>query len=151
MLKNISSYLLGVDIRYFSFFCFIIHPLIFFCYFINLVSDITIVNMSPQNYLLQRIPLRMRNEKLWMGKNIYRIFTKYLPYFKIFTISPHISDSIWYLSFSFWLTSLSMIMASYIHVAANGIISFFLWLSNISIVYMYHTFFIHSSADRHLG
>ena len=51
MLKNISSYLLGVDIRYFPFFCFIIGLLAFFCYFINLVSDITIVNMSPQNYL----------------------------------------------------------------------------------------------------
>ena len=37
----------------------------------------------------------------------------------------HISDIIWYLSFSFWLTSLSMIISSCIHVAANHIISFF--------------------------
>ena len=29
------------------------------------------------------------------------------------------------------LTSLSMIVSRSIHVAANGIISFFLWLSNI--------------------
>ena len=39
---------------------------------------------------------------------------------------PHISDIIWYLSFSFWLISLAMIICSCIHVAANGIISFFL-------------------------
>ena len=30
-----------------------------------------------------------------------------------------------------WVTSLSMIISSYFHFAANGIISFFLWLSNI--------------------
>ena len=37
---------------------------------------------------------------------------------------------IWHLSCFFWLTSLSMISRS-IHVAANGIISFFLWLNKI--------------------
>ena len=37
----------------------------------------------------------------------------------------HISDVIWYLSFSIWLTSLSMTISSFIHVAANGIILFF--------------------------
>ena len=40
-------------------------------------------------------------------------------------------DIIWCLSFTVWLTSLSMIVSRSIHVAANGIISFFLWLSNI--------------------
>ena len=40
----------------------------------------------------------------------------------------------WYLFFSFWLISLSMIVSSCIHVAANGIISFFLWLSNIPLL-----------------
>ena len=39
---------------------------------------------------------------------------------------PHRSAIIWYLSFSFWLTSLSMIISIYIHVAADGIISFFM-------------------------
>ena len=33
--------------------------------------------------------------------------------------------------FSVWLTSYSMIISRSIHVAARGIISFFLWLSNI--------------------
>ena len=41
-----------------------------------------------------------------------------------------------------------MIISRSIHVAAKGIISFSLWLSNI--VYMYHIFFIHSSVDGHL-
>ena len=52
-----------------------------------------------------------------------------------------------YLSFSTWLTSLSMIISESIHVAANGIISFFF----MTIVYMYHIFFVHSSDDWHLG
>ena len=40
----------------------------------------------------------------------------------------------WYLSFSFWLTSLSMRISRSIYVAANGIIlSFFKWLSSISL------------------
>ena len=37
---------------------------------------------------------------------------------------PHISDIIWYLSFSVWLTSLSVIISRSIHVAANGTVSF---------------------------
>ena len=43
---------------------------------------------------------------------------------------PHISDIIWYLFFSFWLTSLSMIISNCIYIAADGIISFLLWLSS---------------------
>ena len=38
---------------------------------------------------------------------------------------------IWYLPFSFWLTSLSIIISSCIHVTANGVILFFLWLNSI--------------------
>ena len=41
---------------------------------------------------------------------------------------PHISDVI---LFSVWFTSLSMIISRSLHVALNGIISFFLWVSNI--------------------
>ena len=40
---------------------------------------------------------------------------------------------------------------SFIHVAANGIISFFSMAEWYSIVYMYEVFFIHSSVDGHLG
>ena len=50
-----------------------------------------------------------------------------------------------------WLTSLSMIISRAIHVAANGIISSFCIDEEYSIVYMYHTFFIHSSVDGHLA
>ena len=65
--------------------------------------------------------------------------------------APHISDVIWYLPFSFWLTSLSMRISSCIHVAANGIISFFFMTEWYSTVYMYHIFSVHSSVDGHLG
>ena len=44
-----------------------------------------------------------------------------------------------------------MIISICIHVAANGIISFFFMVDWYSIVYMYHIFFIHSSVDGHLG
>ena len=48
-----------------------------------------------------------------------------------------------------------MIISRSIHVAAIGIISFFLWLSNIQYCVCpkmcVHIFFIHLSADRHLG
>ena len=46
-----------------------------------------------------------------------------------------------------WLTSLSMIISKSIHVAANGIISFFFMAEWYSFVYVYHIFFIHSSVD----
>ena len=37
----------------------------------------------------------------------------------------------WHLASSVWITSLSVIISGSIHVAANGIISFSLWLSRI--------------------
>ena len=44
-----------------------------------------------------------------------------------------------------------MIISSCIHVAANGIISFFFMAEWYSIVHMYHIFCIHSSINGHLG
>ena len=49
-----------------------------------------------------------------------------------------------------WHNSVSMIISRPIHVSANGIISFFLWLAS-HCVYMYQSVFIHSSANGHLG
>ena len=43
-----------------------------------------------------------------------------------------------------------MIISRSIHVAANGIILFILWLCNIPL-YMYHIFFIHSAVNGHLN
>ena len=48
----------------------------------------------------------------FVDKFIYTLFFKVL----------HISGITWYLSFSVWLTSLSMIISRFIHVAANSII-----------------------------
>ena len=56
------------------------------------------------------------------------------------------SDIIWYLSFSVWLTSFSMKISRSIYVAANAITLFF-----FMVVYLYHIVFIHSFADGHLG
>ena len=52
-----------------------------------------------------------------------------------------------------WLTSFSMIISGSIHVAENGIISFFSWLSSIPVcvcVCVHHIFFIHSSVNGHI-
>ena len=43
-----------------------------------------------------------------------------------------------------------MIISASIHVAADGILSFFLWLSSIPLC-IYHSFFIHAPVDGHLG
>ena len=48
-----------------------------------------------------------------------------------------------------FLTSLNMILSSCIHVAANGIILFFLWLGSIPLC-MYHIL-IHSSLEEHFN
>ena len=57
-----------------------------------------------------------------------------------------------------WLTLLSMIISRYVYVAANDVISFFLYYIPLNYILnyiplyvcMYHIF-IHSSADEHLG
>ena len=62
--------------------------------------------------------------------------------------------------FLFLITSLSMIMSRSIHVPANSVISFFLWLSCIPLcvcvcmcvcVCIHHIFFIQSPVNGHLG
>ena len=55
------------------------------------------------------------------------------------------------LCFSFWLTSLCIIGSSFIHLIRTDSNVFFLMAELYSIVYMYHSFLIHSSADGHLG
>ena len=45
-------------------------------------------------------------------------------------------DTIWYLSFSIWLTSLSMTISRSIHVAAKGIISFFFFFHLLFYLFM---------------
>ena len=44
-----------------------------------------------------------------------------------------------------------MTLSKSIHVAANGIILFFLWLSNIPLYTLSIVFSIHSSVNGHLG
>ena len=69
----------------------------------------------------------------------------------IFLNSIYICLSILYWCFSFWLTSLCIIGSSFIHLIRTDSNAFFLMAEKYSIVYMYHSFLIHSSADGHLG
>ncbi len=61
------------------------------------------------------------------------------------------NEIIWYLSFSDWFISLSIMLSSPIHVIANGKISFFLMGEYFSIMYICHVFFILSSGNGYLG
>ena len=49
-----------------------------------------------------------------------------------------------------WLTWFSIIISRSIHVATKGIISLYFTVEYHSIIYMYHTFFMHSSVDGYL-
>ena len=49
-----------------------------------------------------------------------------------------------------WLIFLSIMTSKYIHVAADGKIPFFLWLSSVC-VWVHCIFLVHSSIDGHLG
>ena len=80
--------------------------------------------------------------------------------FFIFSVGSTIRDIIWYLFFSVWITSLSMLISKSIHVAANDLISlFFMAIIPYCVcvcvycvcmyVYNFHTFFIYSSVDGH--
>ena len=60
----------------------------------------------------------------------------------------HLSNIIQYLSFAALFTSLSMIISRSIHVPANGIIAFFLWISNIPLFICIN---ITSSSSIHLS
>ena len=67
------------------------------------------------------------------------------------TSEAHICISIWYLRFSFWLTSLCIIRSSFIHLIRTDLNAFLFMAEKYSIVYMNHNFFIHSPVSGHLG
>ena len=63
---------------------------------------------------------------------------------------PHICANIWYLFFSFWLTSLHMTDTRSIHVSTDDSVSFLFMGEQYSTVYMYHVF-ICSSLEEHFN
>ena len=65
--------------------------------------------------------------------------------------APQISETIWYLTLSAWLISLSIISSSPVHVDTKVGYSSFPVEAQYSIVYMDHIFFIHLSVEGHLG
>ena len=68
-----------------------------------------------------------------------------------FFLNSTLCTSILYWYFSFWLTSLCTISSSFIHLIKTDSNVFFLMDEWYSIVYIYHSFLIHSSVDGHLG
>ena len=70
----------------------------------------------------------------------------------IFEIAQ-ISDIIQYLSFSVWLTALSIILSKAIHVAANNknlLFNGWVVFHRVCVCVCVYIFFIHSSVDEHL-
>ena len=57
----------------------------------------------------------------------------------------------WYLFFSFWLTSLCIIGSRFIYLIRIDSNVFLFMAESYSIVYMYHSFFHHSFVNGHLG
>ena len=62
-----------------------------------------------------------------------------------------VSEIIWYLFFTDWLISLSIIVSSSIHVVAKYRNSFSLSAEQYSVVKMDHSFIIHSCIGGHVG
>ena len=63
----------------------------------------------------------------------------------------HISEIIWQLSSSLWIISLSTAPSRFIHVIADGKLSFFFMAELHSIVYMHLFFIIYPPVYQHLG
>ena len=91
-------------------------------YFINKSSFISV--LLRYNWQLQCIPISPTSEPL--GTTILLCYYEPDLFFNI----PPVSDIMQYLSFSAWLISLRII---FVYVAANGRISFFLWVNNIPV------------------
>ena len=98
---------------------------------------------SALMFTLRRVPAGMPNHMVTSSAQIPIPLPLLLPLCSLWVCScfvdmflcvvfyiSHASDIIWYLNFSD-LTSLSVVISRPIHVAVNGIISLFLWLSNI--------------------
>ena len=84
--------------------------------------------LIPDSQSTHSLPLPLGNHKSLL--QVYEFFSVERFIYAVCQI-PDICDIIWYLSFSFRLISLSTRVSSSIHVTANGIILFFLWLSRI--------------------
>ena len=85
----------------------------------------------PLKELLQQEEKWILKKKMWDVKfNRFSYSMCNFLYFSFFWI-PRI---IWCLTSSVWLTSLSMPIFRYTHIAVNVIILFFLWLSNIPLL-----------------
>ena len=84
------------------------------------------VSVNPKSLIYTSYPLSPFVNHTFVSYVCESLFWKFTCI--IFKI-PHVSDITWFVFLC--LTSLSMIISRSIRVAADGILSFFLWLSNI--------------------
>ena len=111
------------------------------------ICSINSLDMSiPVSQFIASFSLGIHTFVLYVSVSISALQRRLSVWF--FSIS-HTCINMWYLFFSFWLTSLCMTNSRSSHISANGTISSFLWHSNISLCICTTYFFIHSSADWH--
>jgi len=135
-------YALSQGIEYSSL-CYTVGP---FCLSILHIIVCTCYSPNPNISLLQLLPLGKDKSVLHVCEFVSVCFWFINKFICIILWTPHVSDII-YLSFSFWLTSLSMITSRSTHISENGI--FDGWVIS-HCVYVPHIFYF-SSVDRHLG
>lgn len=106
--------------------------------------------LSPYIWLPLPSSFSLHHPDPFLSGNHYNVVCLWVYLFWLFVCCflfyvPHMREIIWFLSFSAWLTSPSMVLSRSIHVVANDNISLFLWLSSI-VLYICTT----SSLSNHL-
>ena len=87
-----------------------------------------VLNIIPLNPLLPPSPLALPHPSPLVTTSSWSLWVCYyfVPSVLCCCYTPQMREIIWHLSFSTWLTSLSIMSSSSIHVVANGRICFFL-------------------------
>ena len=120
---------------------------VFKCSFDEFVGE-KVVSPSYSSAILGPLPICIFKIFLFFNWRVIALWNFVVfcqTFVSLFKKIPHVSDIIY---LSFCLTSLNMIISRSVHVVANGIILFFLWLSSI-LLFIHTTSFL--SVYRHLN
>ena len=115
---TLFHYGLSEDIKYISLF-YIVRPhclfIVYICWFVSASPKLPFLPFPAS-------PPPLATTSLFSISVSTFLFPRYAHL--CHSLGSHICDVVWYLSFSFWLTSFGMIISRSIHVLTNGIILF---------------------------
>ena len=103
------------------------------------ITTVVRVHESPFLFaqpLTLTLPAQLPSCSLAMSLSLFCLLVQFVHYF------PHMSEILWYLPFSDWLTSLSIMFSRSIHTVTKGKRLFFLWLHSIpcvNVLYMFYS------------